>query len=77
MDTQNERAYQKQLGVNAGFSKKALKLAKTAPGKNGTRGKREHGEGGNEMKTEWRGERARGIALCVCVCMCAVLMMML
>merc|ERR1719463_514223 len=37
MDTQNERAYQKQLGVNAGFNKKALKLAKTAPGKNGKR----------------------------------------
>ena len=75
MDTQNERAYQKQLGVNAGFNKKALKLAKTAPGKNGTRGKREHGEGGNEMKTEWR--RARAWYRSVCMCVCAVLMMML
>merc|ERR1712146_189107 len=38
MDIQHERAYQKQAGVNQGFNKTpGLKLAKTAPGKNGKR----------------------------------------
>merc|ERR1719463_696259 len=55
MDTQNERAYQKQLGVNAGFNKKALKLAKTAPGKNGKRWYKNVGLGYKTPKTAIEG----------------------